>query len=58
MRLSALNFLYYDEHILCVIAKAIGKSVKFDLTTAKLDQGNFPPICVEANLAKSVKRRV
>lgn len=46
VRLSALNFLYYDERMLHVIAKAIGKPVKHDLSTAKLDQGNYARICV------------
>ena len=43
--------MYYDECMLKVIAEAIGKSIRFDLSTTKLEQGNYTRVCVEVNLA-------
>ena len=58
IRLSALNFLYYDERMLYVITNAIVKPVKFDLTTARLNRGNFVRVCVEIDLSLPVKKKV
>ena len=58
LRLSALNFLYYNERILKVIAEAVGKPIKSDLTTTKMERGNYARVCVEVNLASPVIRKV
>ena len=55
---SALNFMYYDECILKVITKEVGKPIHFDLTTTKLERGNFAKVCVEIDLTSSVVQQV
>ena len=58
VRLSALNFLYYDEHLLKVIAEAIGKPIHFDLSMARLERGNYAWIYVEIDLSALVMNKV
>ena len=58
VRLSALNLWYHDERALKVIVAVIGKSVKLDLTTSKLEHGKVARVCVEVNLALPVSHRV
>ena len=55
---SMLNFMYYDERMLKVIAEGVGKPIRFDLTTAKLEEGNFARVYVELDLISLVVRRV
>ena len=50
--------MYYDKCFLKVIALAIAKPIKFDMTTAKLDCGNFVVVCVEVDLAKPMKKKI
>ena len=58
VRLSTLNFIYYDERLLKVIATAIGKPILFNLTIAKLELGNYARVCIKVDLSQPIKRKV
>ncbi|XP_028055739.1 uncharacterized protein LOC114259917 [Camellia sinensis] len=46
---------YYQEKVLFVIAKAIGKPLKIDWNTAMATRGKFARVCVEMDLSKPLK---
>ena len=43
--------------MLSVITEAIGKLIKFDLTTVKLERGNYARICIEIDQSLLVKKQ-
>ncbi|KAL8139415.1 hypothetical protein V2J09_005436 [Rumex salicifolius] len=58
VRLSNLPMNYYHRAILKGIAEGLGKPVKVDMTTLKLERGRFARVCVEVNLKRPLKGTV
>lgn len=58
IRFPGLNLLYYDESALMVMAAAVGKPVKVDNNTLKVERGKFARICVEIDLTQPVVGKV
>ena len=55
---TKLNMMFYDECAIRVIASAVGRPVKIDVTTKSVERGRFTRACVEVDLAIPVKRKV
>ena len=55
VRLTNIPLNLYHKSVLMGIAKGLGKPIKVDLTTLHFDRARFARICVEVNLAKSLK---
>lgn len=49
-----LNLLYYNENILMGLASIIGKPVRVDQNTVRIEKGRFARVCVEIDLTKPV----
>ncbi|KAG7558925.1 Ribonuclease H-like superfamily [Arabidopsis thaliana x Arabidopsis arenosa] len=58
VRLSNLPVNFYHRAILMGIAEGLGKPIKVDLTTMKLERARFARVCVEVNLTKPLKGSV
>ncbi|EOA15120.1 hypothetical protein CARUB_v10028495mg, partial [Capsella rubella] len=58
VRISNLPVFYYHRKILMGIAEGVGKPLRVDLTTLKMERGRFARICVEVNLRESLKGTV
>lgn len=57
VRFPVLNLLYYDESVLLGIASVIGKPIRVDQNTLKVERGRFARICVEIDLSLPVVGR-
>lgn len=53
-----LNLVYYDESFLLVLASTVGKPIKVDRNTLKIERGRFARICVEIDLNQPVVGKV
>lgn len=58
IRFPGLNLVYYDESFLLAMASPVGKPVKVDSNTLKVERGRFARICVEIDLNQPVVRQV
>ncbi|XP_013654546.1 uncharacterized protein LOC106359378 [Brassica napus] len=58
VRLAHLPVNFYHKTILMGIAKGLGRPIKVDLTTLKVERAKFARICVEVNLNKPLKGTV
>ncbi|EOA18505.1 hypothetical protein CARUB_v10007057mg, partial [Capsella rubella] len=58
VRLSNIPVTFYHTSILEEIARGLGKPLKVDLTTTKLERARFARVCVEVNLKKPLKGTV
>lgn len=58
VRLSHIPVNFYHKTILMGIAKGLGRPIKVDMTTLKLERARFARICVEVNLNKPLKGTV
>lgn len=58
IRFPGLNLVYYDESVLLALASAVGKPVKVDTNTLKVQRGRFARICVEIDLNQPVVGKV
>ncbi|XP_024626752.1 uncharacterized protein [Medicago truncatula] len=50
VRFPCLNLVYYDEIFLLAIASTIGRPIKVDTNTLKVERGRFSRVCVEVDL--------
>jgi len=53
-----LNLIYYDESFLLAMASAIGRPIKVDTNTLKIERGKFARVCVEVDLTMLVVGKV
>lgn len=58
IRFPGLNLVYYDESFLLALASAVGKPVRVDRNTLKVERGRFARICVEIDLSQPVVGKV
>jgi len=58
VRLAHIPVNFYHKTILMGIAKGLGKPIKVDCTTLKVERARFARICVEVNLNKPLKGTV
>jgi hypothetical protein len=58
VRFPGLNLVYYDESFLMAMASAIGKPIKVDINTLKVERGRFARVCVEVDLTVSVVGKI
>lgn len=58
IRFPGLNLVYYDESVLLALASAVGKPIKVDTNTLKVQRGRFARICVEIDLNQPVVGKV
>lgn len=58
IRFPGLNLVYYDESFLLALASAVGKPIKVDRNTLKVERGRFARICVEIDLNQPVVGKV
>lgn len=54
VRFPGLNLVYYDESFLLAMASAIGRPIKVDTNTLKVERGKFARVCVEVDLTMPV----
>lgn len=54
VRFPGLNLLYYDENVLLGMASVIGKLIRIDQNTLRVDRGRFARVCVEIYLSNPV----
>lgn len=54
IRFPCLNLMYYDESVLTGMAVAVGKPIRVDNNTLKVERGKFARICVEIDLTQLV----
>ncbi|KAG2306717.1 hypothetical protein Bca52824_026465 [Brassica carinata] len=55
VRLAHIPVNFYHKTILMGIAKGLGRPIKVDLTTLKVERARFARICVEVNINKPLK---
>lgn len=53
-----LNLVYYDESFLLAMASTVGKPIRMDTNTLKVERGRFARICVEIDLTQPVVGKV
>lgn len=58
VRFPGMNLVFYDESLLLVMALAIGKPVKVDEHTLKVERGHFARVCVEIDLNQPVVGKI
>lgn len=58
IRFPGLNLVFYDESFLLAMASAVGRPVKVDRNTLKVERGRFARICVEVDLTQLVVGKV
>lgn len=60
VRFPGMNLVYYDESLLLAMAAAVGRSIKVDEHTLKVEEDRFARVCVEIDLNQPVvgKNRV
>ncbi|KAK2458256.1 zinc ion binding / nucleic acid binding protein [Trifolium repens] len=58
IRFPGLNLVYYDESFLLAMASAIGRPVKVDTNTLKVERGRFARVCVEVDLTVPVVGKI
>lgn len=54
VRFPGLNLLYYDESVLLGLASVVGRPIKVDQNTLRVERGRFARVCVEIDLSKPV----
>ncbi|EOA18837.1 hypothetical protein CARUB_v10007452mg, partial [Capsella rubella] len=55
VRIAHIPISFYHETILMGIAERVGKPLKVDLTTLKMERASFAHVCVEVDLSKPLK---
>jgi len=58
VRFPGLNLVYYDESFLLAMASALGRPVKVDTNTLKIERGKFARVCVEIDLTVPVVGKI
>lgn len=58
VRFPGLNLVYYDESFLLAMASAIGRLIKVDTNTLKVERGKFARFCVEVDLTVPVVGKI
>jgi hypothetical protein len=58
IRFPGLNLVYYDESFLLAMASAIGRPIKVDTNTLKVERGKFARVCVEIDLTVPVVGKI
>lgn len=58
VRFSGLNLVYYDESFLLAMASALGRPIKVDTNTLKIERGKFARVCVEIDLTLPVVGKI
>lgn len=58
IRFPGLNLVYYDESFLLALASTVGRPIRVDTNTLKVERGRFARICVEIDLTKPVVGKV
>ncbi|GAU50505.1 hypothetical protein TSUD_409800 [Trifolium subterraneum] len=58
VRFPGLNLVYYDESFLLAMASAIGRPIKVDTNTMKVERGRFARVCVEVDLTVPVVGKI
>lgn len=53
-----MNLVYYDESLLLAMASAIGKPIKVDKHTLRVERGRFVRVCVEIDLNQLVVGKI
>lgn len=54
VRFRGLNLLYHDENVLMDLASVIGKPIRVDQNTLRIERGCFAQVFVEIDLSKPV----
>lgn len=58
IRFPGLNLVHYDESFLLAMASAVGRPVKVDRNTLKVERGLFARICIKVGLTQPVVGKV
>lgn len=58
VRFPGLNLVYYDGSFLLAMASAIGRPIKVDPNTLKVERGKFVRVCVEIDLTVPVVGKI
>lgn len=58
VRFPCMNLVFYDESLLLAMASTIGKPIKVDEHTLKVERGRFARVCVEIDLNQPVVGKI
>jgi len=58
VRFPGLNLVYYDESFLLAMASGIGRPIKVDTNTLKVERRKFARVCVEVGLTVPVVGKI
>jgi len=58
VRFPGLNLVYYDESFLLAMASALGRPIKVDTNTLKIERGKFARVCVEIDLTMPIVGKI
>lgn len=58
IRFPGMNLVFYDESLLLAMALAVGRPIKVDEHTLKVERGIFARVCVEINLNQPVVGKI
>jgi len=58
VRFPGLNLVYYDESFLLAMASALGRPIKVDINTLRVERGKLARVCVEIDLTVPVVRKI
>jgi hypothetical protein len=58
VRFPGLNLVYYDESFLLAMASALGRPIKVDTNTLRVERGKFARVCVEIDLTVPVVGKI
>lgn len=58
VRFPGLNLVYYDESFLLAMASALGRPIKVDTNTLKIERGKFARVCIETDLTMPVVGKI
>lgn len=58
IRFPGMNLVYYDESLLLAMASVVGKPIKVDEHTLRIERGRFARVCVEIDLNQPVVGKI
>lgn len=58
VRFSGLNLLYYNENVLMGMELVIGRPIRVDQNTLKVQRGRFARVCIEIDLSQLVVGKI
>lgn len=56
--IPGMNLVYYDESLLLAMASVVGRPIKVDENTLRVERGRFARVCLEINLNQPVVGKI